>query len=235
MRRAALLSLAMMIVTPALADDPPVQSRLATIVIEGEASADVVPDTATVSLGVVTDRPRASDAIGENGRAVATVVASIRAGGVDAKDIATTEIGLTPVFEQPKSGSSSAAPRIVGYEARNALTFKVRLGDGLGALLGKLVDDGANAVDGLSFSNADEAAVHDRLRGEAARDARREAEIYAGGLGLKLGRVLDITPQQSAGFQPQGATIARRAAPVPIEAGQRRLTERVSVTFELVP
>ena len=203
-----------------------------TITIEGAATATLAPDTATLSLGVVTTRAKASDAVAENSRALANALAAIKTQGILPDAITTTALELSAVTDEPKVGP----PKVVGYRARNQIEVHIRTSTDIGALTATLIDKGINSVDDLRFSSSEEVATRERLRGEAAANARHEAEIYTSALGLRLGRVLGIKPEAAPGqpFRMQSGLVARIAsAPVPVEAGRSSLTERVSVTFEL--
>ncbi len=216
---------------PAMADDtasPP------SITVAGQASVSVVPDTAVMTLGVVTDRLRAAEAAAENSRAVQAIVDALEAEGIDARDVQTTAASLTPNFA-PNSDDS----RIVGYRASNQLTIRVKPVAKAAALAGQLIDKGANTIDDITFLNSGAAKLQDQLKGDAMRDARRQAETYVGAIGLKLGRVLRIDPGSAAtpapAFHRKFASAAMAPAPpVPLEGGSLDFEAGVSVTWELV-
>jgi uncharacterized protein len=71
-----------------------------TILTHGVASAEVVPDIAIISLGVDTERPKAADAARDNARAVQAMIAEIKAQGIEAKDIKTLSVTLSPVYDE---------------------------------------------------------------------------------------------------------------------------------------
>ena len=76
------------------------------------------------------------------------------------------------------------------------------------------------------------------MRGDAVRDALRKANSYVNGLGLKLGRVLEIATQAPSPFpagMPRNMRVAakREAAAVPVEPGVEMLRTEVQVTWEL--
>lgn len=64
-----------------------------------------------------------------------------------------------------------------------------------GALAGQLIDKGANSFEGIAFDFSQKEAKYDGLRGDAVRDALRKANSYVNGVGIKLGRVLEIATQ----------------------------------------
>ena len=235
MHRIALALVALATTLPTLAGNAMAAPAEPTIVVEGEATAEVVPDIAILSLGVALQRPRAPEVADADAKAVARVVASLTQMGIKPEDIRTTAVELSPVTDEPKTG----APKVVAYRAVTQLRVKVQPVDRAGPVQAKLIDDGVNTIDGVSFAIGGEAALRDRLKGDAARDARRQAELYAAALGVTLGRVLDIRPDRVGGrpniVAAPASVVSRMAAePMPIEAGHETVTERVSVTFALV-
>jgi uncharacterized protein len=228
----ALLFLCVACAGPAQAQSD-VPADTPSITVRGEASAEATPDSLLVVFGVVTERPTAADAMSTNSKALADAIAAIKAEGVEPDDIATTSAGLSPVTRE----AGREASRIVGYRAENQLQVRLQPIERAGTLIGKLVAKGVNDIESLTPVASSEPGLRDRLKGEAARDARRQAEIYAGALDLKLGPVTRIDPEVST----FGARVAkaRMAAPspppVPIEAGQQTVTEAVRVTFTLQP
>src|SRR5512136_2572607 len=67
-----------------------------SITVTGSAFEEVVPDRATIFLGVVSERPTAAEAAAENARAAQAVIDEIKAQGVAEKNIATLGATLAP-------------------------------------------------------------------------------------------------------------------------------------------
>jgi uncharacterized protein YggE len=207
------------------ADGPP------SIIVQGEASVSVVPDMAIISLGVVTERPKAAEAFAQNNGAVAGVLEAVKAMGVEARDVSTGAIGLSAVY----GGANRDAPAIKGFRATNTIQIRVRSIDKAGPLVGALVDKGINSIDGIEFAASPDTARDDALRGAAMRDARHKAQVYVEALGLKLGRVLAITPSNP---RPQmhayRMAAAAAATPAALSAGEEQQRAEVSVTYEIL-
>jgi hypothetical protein len=210
-----------------------------SITTNGVASADAVPDIATISLGLDTERPNAANAARDNARAAQAIVGEIKAQGIEAKDIKTLSVTLAPVYDEVTDANGRTKRTLRGYVAHNSLSVRVREIEKTGALAGQLMDKGANSFEGIEFDYSQKEAKYDALRGDAVRDALRNANSYVNGLGLKLGRVLEIATQPPepvapgiAGMSPRGA--ARAAAAVPVEPGVETLRTEVQVTWELV-
>ncbi len=220
---------------PALKDSVP------TITTNGEAKAEVVPDIATISLGVDTERPKAADAARENGRAAQAVVNEIKAQGIDAKDIKTVSVTLAPVYDEERDDRGYVTKRTLrGYSASNSLYVRIKDIGKAGALASQMLDKGANRFNGISYDYSQKDEKYDGLRADAVRDALRKANIYVNALGIKLGRILEIGVQahsavplglqrMSAGAAPaQESTVA-----IPVEPGIETLRTEVQVTWEL--
>jgi uncharacterized protein YggE len=202
--------------------------------VSGEGSVSAAPDFARATLGVTTTGKTAGDAMEANAKAANALVSLIKAEGVGAADIQTSEVSISPIFSQPSPGQTNA-PAITGYGVSNNVTVMVRDIPRLGALLDKAVASGANSIYGVSFGHNDASALLDKARPLAVADARRKAEIYASAGGARIGRLLALTeeaqPQRPVAFSRAYATAA--AAPTPIEAGEDKLTVTVTARFEL--
>ena len=218
----------------ASADTVPDPRPIPSLTVEGRASVPVVPDTVLISLGIVTDRPRAADAMGDNSRATKALIETIGAAGVEAQDVATTAVGLSPLYET----TARSNPKVTGYRASNMLQIRVKPADRAGPLIGQLTDKGANSIDSIAFSVSPDPKRDDQLRVDAMRDARHKAQVYVEALGLRLGRVLGIAPESAPVIYPVGgfakAAISRAAEPVPLAAGSQDQEAQVSVTFEIL-
>jgi hypothetical protein len=229
--------LASLLTTPAWAQQAPLMPPPA-ITVDGQASVEVAPDTALVSLGVESNRPTASAATADVAKAAQAIVDQIATEGIDSKDVTTTSIALEPIYPDEISGKQPHIPR--SFRASTDLVVTIKPAERAGLVVAHLVDKGANTIDGIAYSSSEEAKKLDDLRVEATRDALRKAQIYAGALGLKLGRVLDIAPGgDGGGPQPYFAkSMVAAPAPVPripVKPGSLTLRSNVSIRWEIVP
>ncbi|MGQ0443603.1 MAG: SIMPL domain-containing protein [Beijerinckiaceae bacterium] len=211
-----------------------------TITTNGVASSEVVPDIATISLGVDTERPNAANAARDNARAAQAIISQIKAQGIETKDIKTESVTLAPVYDVVTGANGRTKQTLRGYNAHNSLSVRVREIAKAGILAGQLMDNGANSFGGITFDYTQKEAKYDALRGDAVRDALRKANSYINGLGLKLGRVLEIATNLPypvpVGLPPRtlGAAQRESAAAVPVEPGVETLRTEVQITWELV-
>lgn len=230
------LALCTALASPVLAaDDQP-----GTISIEGRGEVIAAPDTAYITSGVTTQGATAREALDANTAAMGELIATLKAAGIEAKDIQTSGFSVSPnyVYSDARDANGyTLPPKIVGYQVSNTVSVRVRDLPALGSVLDKAVTVGANTISGVSFSVADPSNLYDEARKAAFANARAKAELYAGAAGVELDAIRSISETQ--GFdQPQPylmGAMAREAAsaPVPVEAGELTFSINVSVTWEL--
>jgi uncharacterized protein YggE len=223
---AAVAILMMAAPLPALAAD-----EAARITVTGEGRVDATPDMATVSLGVVTEGATAAEAMAANSIQLSAVLERLKASEIEDRDIQTSGLSLNPNWQQTEADPT---PRIVGYQASNMLTVRVRALDRLGAVLDMVIADGANNFNGLSFGLSDPEPAMNEARTRAVADAMARATLLTKAAGLTLGPVVSIA--EGGGFggpQPMYRMDAAAASPVPVAAGEVSTVASVTMVFEL--
>ena len=213
------------------------KGQIPQVRVPASASVEVKPDTAHIMVGVVSERKTAAEAAAENARAAQAVIDQVKALGIAERDVRTLGITLVPIHSDESERPGRGRRTITGYTARNSVELRVREIDKVGTIARALIDKGANLFGGVHFTVSDAEQRMDALRVAAIKDAAAKAKMYADALGLKLGRVLEIEPEQQA---PERGTMMRAqmadsGAGIPVEPGVQTLSARVTVTWELVP
>lgn len=221
---ALIISAALALAVPALAE----ATGPATVIATGTGTVEVAPDMATLSIGVTTQGDTAANALAANTAAMEAVMARLTASGIEARDMQTSNLYLSPNW----TGYDTATPTISGFVASNSLTVQVRALETLGAVLDASVADGANTLNGLSFGLANPGPVLDEARKEAVADARARAELLATAAGMKLGRIMLISEADGAIVAYDGYR-AELAAPVPVAGGELGLSANVTIQYEI--
>lgn len=204
-----------------------------TISVSGSGKVTVIPDMATIRLGVVIERKTAKEAREAAAAAMTRVVDAVRKLGIADKDIATANVSLNPVYDYP----DNATPRIRGYQLNNTITITVRDLDKLSDVLDNSVTSGANSVDGISFDVADRTAAEAKAREAAVKDARAKADTLANGLGVRITGVASVS--ESVSMPPwygpsYRAEALDKAADTPVLPGTTDVVIDVQVSF-LIP
>jgi uncharacterized protein len=211
---------------PAATDQPPEH----TIAVVGSGKVTVVPDMATILLGVAVEKTTAKAARDAAATAMTKVVSAIKALGIDERDIATSAVSLGPVYNYPQN----ATPKIRGYQLQNVVTVTVRKLDVLSDVLDNAVTAGATSVDGVSFDVADRAAAEADARTAAVKDAKAKADTLAAGVGVRITGVASMSESVTTPIwydKAFGAAAAAPQASTPVLAGTTDVVITVSVTF----
>jgi len=217
------------------------KDTLPHISVTGEASEEELPDRATLSLYVVTEKPTAVEAAKENAQKTQSLVDDLVRQGVQTENIRAAGSTLISVTSEDSAARGAHGKRVSrGFRARNELSVFVNSLDKAGSLLLSAIDSGSNEVRGVEFTVGDEAARLERLRIAALKDAEQRARRYVEALGAKLGRIIEIDHEEarSSSEAKRESTAAATASAngaisLPLRPGARRLTAKVSVTWAL--
>ena len=137
---------------------------LRTISVSGSGIATLTPDIAYVNIGVRTESEDAAQAVSKNNSLSQEVSDTIKALGIDEKDIQTTNFSIHPQQEYDPNGKPTGK---INYVVNNTVYVTVRDLDMVGDLLNAAVSAGANTINGIRF---DVAARYCRLQ-QFYRDA----------------------------------------------------------------
>lgn len=212
-----------------------------TISISAEGKVTATPDLATVNLGVITQGITAADVQSRNNEKINQITAFIKGQGINKEDITTSNFNLYPQRDY-RNGQDV----IVGYQANQTVSVKVRGIDKSTEQLGKIIDgaanNGANEVTGisLSFDNPDD--LKEQAREQAIQKAKEKARQLADTAGLKLGKVISIS-ETGGGYPTPVYDVATRNAAAgglaaktitpSIEPGSQDIIEQMTVVFEI--
>lgn len=208
------------------------QTEGGEIVVTGTGLIATEPDMAVISLGVSREALHARDAMGDTSRAVTKVLTTLEAAGIEARDIQTSSVSLSPRWDR---SDRNAQPRVVGYVVSNSLSIRVRDLDALGGLLDNVIGSGANQMNGLSFALADPRPWEDDARKIAVDDAIAKANVLASAAGVTLGPIRRMS--EGGATRPVTAQFRQEsfAADVPIAAGDVNVRASVTIVFGIAP
>jgi len=206
---------------------------MAKIQVSATGTANMAPDMATVSAGVVTQGKTAREAMFGNATKMTRVFEELEAAGIEKKYITTSQLSLQPKYNY----QNRQAPKIDGYEARNTVSAKTYNLDEVGAMLDALVKAGVNNINGVQFSIKDSKSARDKAREDAIREAREKAESMASAAGVKLGKLKSLS-ESGGNFRPQPVAYAMEsrgaAASTPVAAGEQEIRVTVNMSYDIV-
>lgn len=203
--------------------------------LNGQGKVSVEPDVGYINFGVVTDGETATDALTANEKAMSKVFASLKALGIEKKEIKTSDFSLSQKYKYEKDKE----PVPVGYTVGNVVNVTVCDLPKMGKVLDTVVRDGVNRVNHVSFGVKDSEALTDQARKLAIADALRKAKLYGDGAGFRIVKVVSLSESSGGGRPVYYAAEAARAVPanrdVSVSAGSVNLTVNVSVVWEIAP
>jgi hypothetical protein len=205
------------------------------VVVTGESSVQAQPDTALLTLAVVTQNASASEAQAENASKSEAVVRAVRAAAGAGAEVGTSGYSLQPQYAY-KEG---VPPSVTGYVARNAVAVTVSELNRVGAVIDAASRAGANNVDGLSFTLRDDARARERALSGATRGALSKARAVAATLGGSVVRVVEV--QEAGAFRPPvpvyaaefGRSAAAAQSATPVEPGSLEIRAQVQLVAEV--
>ena len=235
MRRLILLSIACMVFAAiavggvaAQSETPP--ERLIHTSATGQVTT--TPDQAEISVSVQTQNLDPKLAQAQNAAIMTQVMNALKGAGVADKDLKTTGFSMYPVYD---NSGSIFAQNIKYYQVTNTLLIRVTDVTQTGDLLDLAVANGANNVNGVTFTLSDE--KQQALRGEALTEAvqlaRADADTVARAANLTITGVREITAGGANVPSPvpiySSANV--REAATPLQPGEMTVSASVEVSY----
>jgi uncharacterized protein YggE len=221
---------------PASTGALPVES-LRHVRVTSEGAVYVTPDEVSVSFGVTSSSADLDKVKAEVDQRTTELVRAIKDAGVPAEQIQTAQVDVSLSYQdwQKRTGRKYVATR----------NYQVKLKDVsmLAKVMNAAFENGANMMGGVSYGSSELRQQKDEARKLAIRAAKEKAELLAGELGAKVGRVLTIV-EASDTVVPWGpgrmtnmlvgAAAAVGTTEESLPTGKIAVRASVTVAFEIV-
>jgi uncharacterized protein YggE len=209
--------------------------RITRVMVGGDSIVQAQPDTAILTISVITQARNALEAQQQNATKTDAVVRALKAAAGAGAEVKTSGYSLQPqrVYKE------NQPPSIAGYEARNSVTVTTGELNKVGTIIDAAAEAGSNDVSGIAFTLRQDRPARDRALSEATREAISKARVIAEALG---GRVVRIVEVQEEGFQQrppvpiyqtESFAVASGKVATPIEVGSLDITSRVQLIAEV--
>ena len=224
----------------------PVTPATDTITVSGTGQATLAPDIANISFSVQNTAATVAEAQTASTKQANAALDYVKGQGIAEKDVKTTSYNISPQYSYPNPCQTSypcpaytGTPKITGYEVSETVSVKVRKLESVGTLLEGLGKLGVQNVNGPNFALEDINTGPDAARADAIANARSQAQLLAGQLGVRLGKIVNFS-ESNGGYnypmmnQSAGMYAKDAAAPAPqIAAGENSYSASVSITYEI--
>lgn len=211
--------------------------------VSAQASIDAKPTGGTITFTQRNDAKTVKEAEEKRNVVVAKALDAIKLLGINEKDIKTTSINHMEKYDIPQPCVSGYCPnqstKVVGYDAYQSITIKVRDTENLSKVVDTLRDAGVTQVDGPSFGFEDEEIekFKAQAREDAIAKAKVKAELLAKQLGVEIVRVVSFyendpnAPQVAYKSMDSrmGASMAESVIPV----GEDKISSSITITYEI--
>lgn len=207
--------------------------RFTRVVVGGDSTVQAAPDTAIITVSVVTQNKNAVNAQQENASRTEAVVRALKAAAGPGAETKTSGYSLQPM----RVYRENQPPTITGYEARNTVTVTLSDLTKVGAIIDATAQAGANDISGISFTLKNDRPARDQALVQATQEAMGKAKVIATALG---GRVLRVVEVQEEGmvrplpiYEKFEVSTRMAAAQTPIEVGTLDVISRVQLVAEV--
>ncbi|ABL98696.1 SIMPL domain-containing protein [Shewanella amazonensis] len=204
-----------------------------TLDTTGVAELKVTPDTAVISVEVVSKGKDPRYVKGASDKAVAGFIKRLEAAGVKREQIESANLIINPEYKYHKD----AEPQLIGYGANRRVTVRITDVSRVNEIVDSALTEGINRVGNISFELSDDSAARAKVRELAIADAKSKAESLAQGFGAKIQGVWHIRYYDQGPVRPVMYKAAMMEADNGVgqsyQSGDITLSDRVEVTYRL--
>ena len=213
-------------------------SQQAGIWVTGTGKVSVVPDIATLRLGIQAQEVTVAEAQSKATEAMNKVMDALDANGVAEKDIQTQRFSIQRVTKWDREKEEEI---VVGFRVTNIVAAKIRDLDKVGIIVDAVAKAGGDLtrIDSIAFSIDDPSAYHEEARGKAMADAKAKAKQLAQLADVTLGKPtfisesIQIPPPIYPRAVYEEAPIPAPAAP-PISPGEMEISLTIQVAYAIL-
>lgn len=228
-----------------------------TITLSGHGEVSAVPDIATVSFTIHKEGKTVKIAQDAVAKVEKPALLFLKNNSVEDKDIQTSNASFNQKYEyknaicppQPATDIMMIEPTyycgegkqvLVGYEAYETITVKIRKTDDVGKIMQGLGGLGVTDLNGPNFVVENEDVLKAEARKKAIDQAKEKAKILAKDLGVKLGKVMSFSEDGNYAGNPYGYgeakmmdSISSAQAPAQIPKGENTISSDVTITYTI--
>lgn len=206
----------------------------ADINVSGKGTVSAEPDTAYITVGVVTEDKDPAVALAANTAKMKRLFVALKDLGLKDKEIQTTNFSLNPRYKYVRDEE----PVFLGFQVMNTVRLTVCDLSQLGKVITtSITEAGTNRVGGIAFDIKDRAALLQKARVAAVKDALNKADVLATTAGSSVGKLKSISEHQQTSYnQPRYARMAAAAESAdaaPVSGGSMEVVVNVNVVFEV--
>jgi len=222
------------------------------ITLSGHGEVQAVPDIANVYFTIRKEAKTVKEAQTAVAEVEAKALSFLKENKVEEKDIKTANASFNPKYEYRYEKSMMPCSQwgcppnqgknvIVGYEAYESITVKIRNTDEVGKIMQGLGTLGVEELNGPNFTIDNEDGLKAEARKLAIDDAREKGKTLAADLGVKIVRISSFNdsgndypyPMMYSEDAMMGGKAVSQSAPAQIPKGENTITSDVTIVYEI--
>jgi uncharacterized protein YggE len=216
-----------------------------TITVDASAEAFASPDIADVSFSIRKENKDLSVAQGEAEVLVGGALSSLKALGIEDKDIKTSYYSANPRYEYGKEiclvyRCDEGERALVGYEVNQTINVTVRNLDNVGKVLAALGSAKVTDIYGPNFRIENEDSIKEKVREEAIAKAKAKAKTLAKNLDVRIVGIENFSEGYGGGiYYAKGVAVAEdmamTSAPtdITLPQGENKIITSVTITYRV--
>ena len=172
-------------------------SKTTELAVVGEATIQVVPDTARINLGIITQGKNASEVREKIDQINSNFLSELKKLALKKEQIKTNNYSIYPNYDY-------SSGKITGYTGDLRLQIKVKDPYLVKKIKEKALAVGVNLIETVYFFVDNPEIYREKVREKAIDNAKNQAEKLAKNLGIKLGKITNVVeapPEEQILFQ----------------------------------
>ena len=213
-----------------------------TITFSGHGEVTAVPDIANIYFTISKESKTVKEA--------QTLVAQIEKKSLDflkqnsvlEKDIKTANASFNPKYDYGqiyciKYLCPQKSPVIIGYQASESITVKIRNTDDVGKIMQGLGTLGVTDLNGPNFSIDNEDGLKAEARKKAINEAKEKAKVLAKDLDIRLGKITSFNESGNYPLPMYAKTmmdsVSKGSTPASVPKGENIISSDITITYEI--
>ena len=209
------------------------------LTLSAQSTIRKAADELQIKIAVITIGESAEGSLAENSQKMHAVIDSLQTAGFTKDDYETGQFSIRPTYTPyPQYAPHDWKPSINGYEVSHSISIHTDKLDMAGKIIDLSNKAGANSISDIRFTLRNPHQYWNEALLLAGSTAVNDATALAHATGVKLGRVLNISLNNTQVHSPQvnasylAKAMAGDSAP-PIEPGDVSLTAHVTIEYEI--
>ncbi|KAA0550033.1 DUF541 domain-containing protein [Bacillus sp. BGMRC 2118] len=196
------------------------------LIVSGTGEVSVEPDTAFISIGVLSEGKELGVIQEENATQTTKLVETLLRLGVPGNQIQTEDYRIEPLYEFRENKQF-----LLGYRVTHVLQVKLNDMTNIGQIIDEAVRSGANTVNSIRFTVENGDQYYLQALNLAVRDSHAKALSLTNAYGVHLYPIPLRVEEESYQVYPLSKVATFAAESTPIQPGRQKIEAKIKVEY----